>query len=68
MKAAVKKLKTESKDDLKGIILDLRNNAGGILDQAIAVSDYFIDSGVIVTTKGRTTSSNSETKANEFFR
>ncbi|MFV9936789.1 MAG: S41 family peptidase, partial [Rickettsia endosymbiont of Haemaphysalis japonica] len=66
LKAAVKKLKTESKDDLKGIILDLRNNAGGILDQAIAVSDYFIDSGVIVTTKGRTTSSNSETKANEF--
>ncbi|MCZ6902278.1 MAG: S41 family peptidase [Rickettsia endosymbiont of Ixodes persulcatus] len=66
LKAAVKKLKTESKDDLKGIILDLRNNAGGILDQAIAVSDYFIDSGVIVTTKGRTASSNSETKANEF--
>lgn len=66
LKSAVKKLKTESKDDLKGIILDLRNNAGGILDQAIAVSDYFIDSGVIVTTKGRTTSSNSETKANEF--
>ncbi|ADE29740.1 tail-specific protease precursor (CTP) [Rickettsia prowazekii str. GvV257] len=66
LKAAVKKLKTESKDNLKGIILDLRNNAGGILDQAIAVSDYFIDSGVIVTTKGRTTSSNSETKANEF--
>lgn len=66
LKAAIKKLKTESKDDLKGIILDLRNNAGGILDQAIAVSDYFIDSGVIVTTKGRTLSSNSETKANEF--
>lgn len=66
LKAAVKKLKTESKDDLKGIILDLRNNAGGILDQAIAVSDYFIDSGVIVTTKGRTISSNSKTKANEF--
>ncbi|WP_341786986.1 S41 family peptidase [Rickettsia endosymbiont of Cantharis rufa] len=66
LKAAVKKLKAESKDNLKGIILDLRNNAGGILDQAIAVSDYFIDSGVIVTTKGRTSSSNSETKANEF--
>ena len=66
LKAAVKKLKIESKDNLKGIILDLRNNAGGILDQAIAVSDYFIDSGVIVTTKGRTTSSNSKIKANEF--
>jgi len=66
LKTAIKRLKTESKNNIKGIILDIRNNAGGILDQAIAVSDYFIDSGVIVTTKGRTDSSNSETKASEF--
>ncbi|MGX6959786.1 MAG: S41 family peptidase [Rickettsia endosymbiont of Pentastiridius leporinus] len=66
LKAAVKKLKAESKDDIKGIILDLRNNAGGLLEQAIAVSDYFIDSGIILTTKGRTNSINSETKANKF--
>lgn len=66
LKTVVKKLKAESKDDIKGIILDLRNNAGGILEQAIAVSDYFIDSGIIVTTKGRTESSNSETRANKF--
>ena len=38
---------------LKGLILDLRNNPGGLLQQAIEVSDKFIDSGVIVSTKGR---------------
>ncbi len=65
LKAAIKKLKIDSKDDIKGIILDLRNNAGGILDQAIAVSDYFIDSGIIVSTKGRTTAIERETKANK---
>jgi carboxyl-terminal processing protease len=37
----------------KGIILDLRNNPGGLLDQAIELSDIFIDSGVIVSQKGR---------------
>jgi len=38
---------------LKGVILDLRNNPGGLLDQAIRVADEFIDSGVIVSTMGR---------------
>ncbi len=38
---------------LKGLILDLRNNPGGLLQQAIEVSDKFIESGVIVSTKGR---------------
>ncbi len=38
---------------LKGLILDLRNNPGGLLQQAIEVSDKFIDSGVVVSTKGR---------------
>jgi carboxyl-terminal processing protease len=37
----------------KGLILDLRNNPGGLLNQAVAVSDVFLKSGVIVTTKGR---------------
>ncbi|MFY9589400.1 S41 family peptidase [Rickettsia endosymbiont of Halotydeus destructor] len=66
LKDAVKRLKTESKDNIQGIILDLRNNAGGILEQAIAVSEYFIDSGIIVTTKGRTKASNSKVSANRF--
>jgi carboxyl-terminal processing protease len=39
--------------DLKGLILDLRGNPGGLLTQAISVSDFFLDSGVIVSTKGR---------------
>jgi len=38
---------------LSGLILDLRNNPGGLLDQAVEVSDLFLDSGVIVTIKGR---------------
>ena len=39
--------------DKKGIILDLRNNPGGLLDQAINVTDVFVDEGVIVSQKGR---------------
>ncbi|MFO7987122.1 MAG: S41 family peptidase [Desulfatiglandaceae bacterium] len=38
---------------LKGLIIDLRNNPGGLLSQAIEVSDLFVDSGIIVSTKGR---------------
>jgi carboxyl-terminal processing protease len=41
------------KDKLKGFILDLRNNPGGLLDQAIAISDAFLDRGEIVSTRGR---------------
>jgi carboxyl-terminal processing protease len=40
-------------NSVKGLILDLRNNPGGLLDQAIRVSDLFIDEGVIVSTQGR---------------
>ena len=40
-------------EHLQGLILDLRNNPGGLLDQAVNVSDLFLDKGVIVTTKGR---------------
>jgi carboxyl-terminal processing protease len=40
-------------DKLKGFILDLRNNPGGLLDQAISVSDIFLDRGEIVSTRGR---------------
>ena len=43
---------------LKGLILDLRNNPGGLLDQAIKISDLFIEEGVIVSTKGREKSKN----------
>src|SRR6201982_3389898 len=42
-----------SKDKLKGYVLDLRNNPGGLLDQAISVSDAFLQKGEIVSTRGR---------------
>jgi carboxyl-terminal processing protease len=50
---AVKALDEESKRTLKGLILDLRNNPGGLLDSAVKISDRFIDSGLIVSVEGR---------------
>jgi carboxyl-terminal processing protease len=52
---ALKKLEEELGDRIEGIVLDLRNNPGGLLDQAIAVSDAFIGKGEIVSTRGRGT-------------
>ncbi|MGH9821301.1 MAG: S41 family peptidase, partial [Pyrinomonadaceae bacterium] len=49
---ALEKL-TAEKGGLKGIVLDLRNNPGGLLTQAVRVSDLFLDSGLIVYTEGR---------------
>ncbi|HET57957.1 MAG TPA: S41 family peptidase [Deltaproteobacteria bacterium] len=39
--------------DLQGLVVDLRNNPGGLLDQAVSAADLFLKSGIIVTTKGR---------------
>lgn len=50
---AIKKLKDEIGKDIQGFVLDLRNNPGGLLDQAIAVSDAFLDRGEIVSTRSR---------------
>ena len=50
---AIEKLKKEAGNKLKGYILDLRNNPGGLLDQAIALSDAFLDKGEIVSVKAR---------------
>src|SRR5258707_14507086 len=50
---AVKTLKQQAGNKLVGYVLDLRNNPGGLLDQAIAVSDAFIERGEIVSTRGR---------------
>ncbi|HEX4080780.1 MAG TPA: S41 family peptidase [Rhizomicrobium sp.] len=52
--AAVKSLKQQIGPGLKGYIIDLRDDGGGVLDQAIAVSDDFLNSGEIVSTRGRT--------------
>jgi carboxyl-terminal processing protease len=43
----------DKKEQIKGLILDLRNNPGGLLDQAISVTDTFLEEGLIVYTKGR---------------
>ena len=53
VKAAMKSLKQQAGSTLKGVVLDLRNNPGGLLDQAIAVSNDFLDKGEIVSTRGR---------------
>ena len=57
LKPALREL-TEMEGGLKGLVLDLRNNPGGLLDQAIQVSDLFVDSGLIVYTRGRGESNN----------
>tara|TARA_B100000963_G_scaffold318135_1_gene299022 strand:+ start:1283 stop:2419 length:1137 start_codon:yes stop_codon:yes gene_type:complete len=48
----------EKNKDVKAYILDLRNNPGGLLSQAIKISDYFLDNGEIVSTKSRKVSEN----------
>jgi carboxyl-terminal processing protease len=53
LQKAVEDLKKEIGPKLKGYIIDLRNDPGGLLDQAISVSDAFLDEGAIVITKGR---------------
>jgi carboxyl-terminal processing protease len=50
---AIKAIKAQTGDKLAGIVLDLRNNPGGLLDQAIQVSNDFLDKGEIVSIKGR---------------
>jgi carboxyl-terminal processing protease len=53
VKAGIKALKQQAGDKLVGIVLDLRNNPGGLLDQAVAVAGDFLDRGEIVSTRGR---------------
>jgi carboxyl-terminal processing protease len=53
LEAAIAKLKKTSAGKLRGLVLDLRNNPGGVLEAAIGVSDVFLDGGLIVTANGR---------------
>src|SRR6201987_1141076 len=53
LKKAITDLAAQAGDKLKGYIIDLRNNPGGLLDQAISVSDGFLEKGEIVSTRGR---------------
>jgi len=56
LKKAIADLSTQSGNKLRGFIVDLRNNPGGLLDQAISVSDAFLEKGEIVSTRGRVAS------------
>ena len=60
LQTAFYKLNKESNNKLQGLIVDLRNNPGGVLGAAVGISDLFLQNGKIVETKGR--SSNSELK------
>jgi carboxyl-terminal processing protease len=63
VKKKVKKLNKNK--NLKGYILDLRNNPGGLLSQAIRISDFFLENGEIVSTKSRKVSENRKWFANK---
>jgi carboxyl-terminal processing protease len=53
LREAIEGLKREAGGELKGLVLDLRNNPGGVLNAAVAVADTFLEKGVIVSTRGR---------------
>ena len=53
VREALEGLETELGDKMKGVVLDLRNNPGGLLEQAVQVADVFLDRGEIVSTRGR---------------
>ena len=60
---AIEKIKTQTGKNFQGLILDLRNNPGGLLNQSITVTDAFLENGEIVSTKGRNKDDTSRTFA-----
>jgi carboxyl-terminal processing protease len=63
LNSAMKDLRKHNGAPLKGLVLDMRDNPGGVLEAAVSVADTFLDSGVIVTAKGRTPDSKFEMDA-----
>ncbi len=54
LSAAISKLQRDNAGGLRGLVLDLRDNPGGVLESGVAVADDFLNSGVIITAEGRT--------------
>lgn len=65
---AIKKMRTESGGKLAGLVLDLRSNPGGSLDEAVALSDLFLAKGDIVSQRGRVASENEFYAAESVYR
>ncbi len=63
MRQHLNKLEQENGEPLIGVVLDLRNNPGGLLTQAVAVADSFLEKGEIVSTQGRLTNQNARYNA-----
>jgi carboxyl-terminal processing protease len=61
--SALRALRKRNGGALKGLVLDLRNNPGGVLEAAVSVADAFLDGGLIVSAKGRTAESKFEMNA-----
>jgi carboxyl-terminal processing protease len=57
LREAIEALESDLGDKMKGVVVDLRNNPGGLLEQAVQVADTFLDRGEIVSTRGRRTDS-----------
>ena len=53
LRTAIQRMREQLGPKFKGLVLDMRNNPGGLLDQAVAVSDAFLERGEIVSTRGR---------------
>ena len=63
LRDAIDELKDQSGEELKGMILDLRNNPGGVLNAAVEISDAFLEKGSVVYTEGRSGGSRQDFKA-----
>ena len=65
LRKAISKLKKDNNKKLKGLVLDLRNNPGGLLNAAVEVSDAFLENGIVVSIKGREQSNTTTYSAKE---
>jgi carboxyl-terminal processing protease len=65
LRKTLARLHDEAKEPFKGVVLDLRDNPGGLLDQAVKVGDTWLESGLIVYTQGRVESQRQEFRAHQ---